>query len=347
MRTKGIVSNATIRDVAREAAVSVASVSRVMNGHDNVRPALRRRVETAAAALCYVPHAGARNLSLARANAIGVVLPDLYGEFFSEFLRGMDREASTRGFQLLLSNIHADPDHAVATLRTMRGRVDGLVVMAPHIAPEVLAAHLPSGLPVVLVNCADHHRQRAELKIDNVAGAAIMVDHLVATGCDRITHLSGPDGNVEARDRAAGYRAAMARHGLIPHVIAGDFTEESGTAAAATILRDPDATDALFAANDMMAIGAMMALRAGGLSIPDQIAIAGFDDIPLARLIAPALTTMRVDIAGLGMRSVARLGELMGGDAPADAAAGVPDLICRGSTLSHDTNDAEKQRERP
>ena len=341
------MSNATIRDVAREAAVSVASVSRVMNGHDNVRPALKRRVVTAATALGYVPHAGARNLSMARANAIGVVLPDIHGEFFSEFLRGMDREASARGLQLLLSNIHADSDHAVATLRTMRGRVDGLVVMAPHIAPDVLFEQLPPGLPAVLVNCGDHHRQRAELKIDNVAAAETMVDHLVATGCRRIAHLSGPDGNVEARGRAAGYRVAMARHGLIPRVIPGDFTEESGTAAAATILRDPGATDALFAANDMMAIGAMMALRAGGLSIPGQIAIAGFDDIPLARLVLPGLTTMRVDIAGLGMRSVARLAELMGGGVSEDAAAGAPDLIRRGSTLIHEKKEAKKRGERP
>lgn len=326
------MSNATIRDVAREAAVSVASVSRVMNGHENVRAALKLRVENAAAALGYVPHAGARNLSLARANAIGVVLPDLHGEFFSEFLRGMDREASARGFQLLLSNIHADPDHAVAALRTMRGRVDGLIVMAPHIAPDLLAAQLPAGLPAVMVNCAPHDVRRAAIRIDNVVGAAAMVDHLVASGRRRIVHLSGPDDNVEAADRIAGYCAAMARHGLVSRVIQGDFNESSGAAAAALILSDSVGTDALFAANDMMAVGAMEALRRGGLTIPDDIAVAGFDDIPLARLMSPGLTTMSTDIATLGGQAMTRLADIVAGT-PDDAVHfAIPRLIVRDTT---------------
>ncbi|WP_374943354.1 LacI family DNA-binding transcriptional regulator [Sphingomonas sp.] len=335
--------NATIRDVAREAAVSVASVSRVMNGHDNVRAALRTRVEAAAAALGYVPHAGARNLSLARANAIGIVLPDIHGEFFSEFLRGMDREASNRGLQLLLSNMHADAARAVEALHTMRGRVDGMVVMAPHVDPDLLFAQLPPGLPVVLVNCARHHEQRPEIRIDNAAGAAAMVDHLVAGGRRRIVHLSGPDGNIEAQERAGGYRAAIDRHGLPPRIIPGDFMEESGAAAAAVLLRDLPAVDALFAANDMMAIGALMALRRAGVAVPGQIAVAGFDDIPLARLVSPTLTTMRTGIAGIGARAIARLAGAIAGDTDHAIEQAMPELVPRettahaGSTTSPDS----------
>ena len=328
------MANATIRDVAREAAVSVASVSRVMNRHDNVRPALRDRVEAAAAALGYVPHAGARNLSLARANAIGIVLPDIHGEFFSEFLRGMDREASDRGLQLLLSNMHADAERAVGALQSMRGRVDGLVVMAPHVDPDLLFAQLPPGLPVVLVNCAPHHERRPEIRIDNAAGAAAMVDHLVDRGRRTIVHLAGPDGNIDAAERAEGYRAAMARHGLAPRVLSGDFLEESGEAATATLLREPQLPDALFAANDMMAIGAMMALRRAGVDVPRQIAIAGFDDIPLARLISPALTTMRTGIAGVGARAIARLVRAIAGDHDNAIERSVPELVVRETTES-------------
>ncbi len=332
--------NVTIRDVAREAAVSVASVSRVMNGMGNVTPALRRRVETAAAALGYVPHAGARNLSLARANAIGVVLPDIHGEFFSEVLRGMDREASDRGLQLLLSNMHADADLAVQALRTMRGRVDGMVVMAPHVDPDQLFAQLPPGVPVVLVNCAPHHDKRPEIRTDNAGGAIAMVDHLVAVGRRRIVHVSGPQGNIEAAERAQGYSAAMARHGLSPRIIPGTFMEESGAEAAEVLLRDLQAVDAVFAANDMMAIGALMAFRRAGVAVPDRVAVAGFDDIPLARLVSPSLTTIRAGIAGVGARAIARLAAAIAGDGDDTVELSIPELVPRETTALTDRQQA-------
>ena len=132
--------DATIRDVARRAQVSVASVSRVLNRLDNVSEETRARVADAVRELGYVPHAGARSLSLARTNAIGVVLPDLHGEFFSEIVRGMDREASRRGYMLLLSNVHAGSEQSANAMRAMRGRVDGLIVLAPHLTEEELAS---------------------------------------------------------------------------------------------------------------------------------------------------------------------------------------------------------------
>lgn len=326
------MANATIRDVARAADVSVASVSRVLNGHDNVRPALRHRVEAAAAKLGYVPHAGARSLSLARSNAIGIVLPDLHGEFFSELLRGMDREASARGLQLLLSNMHADPARGVEALRTMRGRVDGLVVMAPHIDPDQLFAHLPTGVPVVLVNCAPHHQPRPELRIDNAGGARAMVDHLVATGRRRILHLAGPVGNIDAEERVAGYRAAIGAAGLDPWVEHGTFLEDAGVSLAERLVREGSDVDAVFAANDMMAIGVLMALRRAGVAVPDRIAVAGFDDVPLARLISPSLTTLNIDIATLGERAIARLIDQIGGADDRTIEFRVPTLVVRETT---------------
>ena len=137
------MAEATIRDVARRAQLSVATVSRALNGFENVSEEARERIAAAVKELGYVPHAGARSLSLARNNAIGVVLPDLHGEFFSEIVRGMDREASRRGYLLLLSNLHAGSEQAANALRAMRGRVDGLIVMAPHLGAEELAAALP------------------------------------------------------------------------------------------------------------------------------------------------------------------------------------------------------------
>ncbi|WP_010160765.1 LacI family DNA-binding transcriptional regulator [Sphingomonas sp. PAMC 26617] len=325
------MAQATIRDVAREADVSVASVSRALNGHSNVRPELRLHIETVAAALGYVPHAGARNLSMARANAIGVVLPDLHGEFFSETLRGMDRAASERGLQLLLSNLH-DGDRAVRMLHTMRGRVDGLIIMAPHIDPDLLLAGLPPSIPAVLVNCDAPGKDRPTLRVDNVAGARTMTEHLIATGRREIVHLSGPDSNAEARERIAGYRAAMEAAGLAPHVVAGDFMQETGVALTPQILRDYPTADAIFAANDMMALGVLIALRAAGIDVPGRIALAGFDDVPLSRLISPALTTMHVDIAGIGARAIARLTEAIAGSTDHALEVSLPELMIRETT---------------
>ncbi|NJC33688.1 LacI family transcriptional regulator [Sphingomonas jejuensis] len=329
------MAGATIRDVAREAAASVASVSRVLNGSAQVRDSLRVRVENAIATLGYVPHAGARSLSLAQSNAIGVVLPDLHGEFFSELLRGMDQEASARGRQLLLSNIHDDPARAVAALQSMRGRVDGMVLMAPHLDPDALMNGLPSAVPAVMVNCAPHRRPAAELRVDSVAGAVAAVEHLVASGRRRIVHVAGPDSNVDARDRRRGYEQAMAAAGLSPMILEGSFNEADGVRAAEALIARPGMADALFAANDMMAIGAMTTLREAGIGVPDDVAVVGFDDIPMARLISPGLSTVRVDIAALGARAVARLVRQIDGIVDHDIELHPPVLIVRGSSQSN------------
>lgn len=326
------MANATIRDVARAADVSVASASRALNGRDNVRPELRARVEDAARRLGYVPHAGARSLSLARTNAIGVVLPDLHGEFFSEFVRGMDREASARGLHLLLSNMHADPQQGIEALRAMRGRVDGLVVMAPQVDADVLGSHLPASVPAVLVNCAPNQQARAEMRIDNAVGAAAMVDHLVASGRRAIVHVAGPAGNIDADQRRRGYADAMARAGLAARIVEGTFEEASGAEAATALVRARAPLDAIFAANDMMAIGALVALRDSGIAVPREVAVAGFDDVPLARLVSPGLTTIRVGIAEAGARAVVRLAALIAGSEDHNVEEMVPKLVVREST---------------
>lgn len=325
----GQMAHATIRDVAREAGVSVASVSRALNGHNNVRVALRDHVRTVADRLGYVPHLGARSLSMARTHAIGVMLPDLHGEFFSELVRGIDRAASARGLHLLLSNMHADAARAAEAARAMRGRVDGLLVMAPDLDVEALFAHVGGGVPALLLNCADNPLGRAELRVDNVAAATAMTDHLVAGGHRRIVHVAGPAGNHEARERVRGYRQAMAAHGLAADVVDGDFSEEAGTRAAALLLAGVDRPDAVFAANDMMAIAVLVALREGGVAVPGEIAVAGFDDIPLARLFSPALTTMRVDIAAIGERSLDRLAGIIAGTPDRAIEWRAPSLVVR------------------
>lgn len=331
------MAEATIRDVARQAQVSIASVSRALNGLGNVRQETRERVIEAAAELGYVPHAGARSLSLARAHAVGVVLPDLHGEFFSEFVRGMDREASRRGYVLLLSNIHDESEQAANALRAMRGRVDGLIVMAPHLSAQMLRAALPPTLPSLFINGPEEIDDRPTVRLDNVAAMDAMIAHLTAGGHSRIVHIAGPEGNVDARERVEGYRAAMARHapGIEPVVLAGDFSEEAGEAAARTIVDNAIPCDAVFAANDMMAIGCLQGLQNAGIEVPGTIAIAGFDDVPLARYLR--LTTIRVRIAEMGARAIERLIDILeGGPEDGRAERHSAELVVRGTTAARE-----------
>lgn len=302
------MSTVTIRDVARRAAVSVASASRALNNHSSVTPATRQRVIDAARALDYVPHLGARSLSRGRSNTIGVVLPDLFGEFFSEIIRGIDYAAHRRGLQLLLSNMHGSAEETELAIRAMRGRVDGLLVMSPQVDAEFLGRNLPKGLPAIVMNAAASDGTHPTIAIDNIAGAREAVAHLVAQGCRRIAHVTGPEGNADADARRAGFRVAIAER-LGPDAgieIAGDFSEASGIAAAQHILADRK-IDGVFAANDMMAVACMATLAEGGMRAPDDVAIIGFDGVPIAQYVTPALSTMALNLAELGERALERL----------------------------------------
>jgi LacI family transcriptional regulator len=325
-------SPATIRDVARAAKLSVASVSRALNGRGAVHPDTRSRVFEAAQRLGYTPNAAARSLSTARSQAVGVVLPDLHGEFFGELVRGLDRAASERGYFLLLSTMHADPILAGKAMAAMRGRVDGLIVMAPELSARDLEAALPADLPAVLVD-SPHEAGRHAFRVDNAGGAELVVRLMLESGRRRIVHLAGRPANIDGAERRAGYSEAMARLApdLPARVLEGDFSDASGERLVAGLLAEGADFDAVFAANDMMALGALQALRDGGVSTPEAVAVAGFDDIPLARHLG--LTTVRIDMEGIGRRAVERLtDELAGAAGPPDLERLTPQLIERSST---------------
>ena len=301
---------ATIRDVAERANVSVASVSRVLSGTGPVTEATRNRVLEAAKALQYVPHSGARSLSTSKTQTIGVILPDLYGEFFSELIRGMDVAARSLGFHLIVSSSHDDAEEASAAIRSMRGRVDGLIVLSPHLDAANLAAGLAGRTPILLMN-GGADAGRPSIIVDNHGGAVLAVEHLVATGRRRIAHISGPTGNLEAETRLAGYLEAMARAGLPTTVVEGAFTQTSGHEAGVELARRQTPPDAVFAANDMMAVGALLAFKEAGVRCPEDLALVGFDDVPIAALVQPGLTTMRINIAETGRRALLRLVDLI------------------------------------
>jgi LacI family transcriptional regulator len=327
----------TIRDVARRANVSVATVSRALNGHEHVADAVRRRVLSIADELRYSPHHAARSLSSRRTQTIGVVLPDLHGEFFSELMRGIDQVAREHGLHLLVSSYHGHPEEQGAALRAMRGRVDGLLVMSPYAGEaDSLTGNMSTVLPTILINTHLPESAFGVLNIDNHGGARAMVRHLVGSGRRRIAFIAGPDNNFDAHERLRGYRDALAEAlpEAKPWVLPGAFDEASGHSAGRVLLESGQRPDAVFAANDMMALGCLFAFNQAGLRVPDDVALAGFDDIPLARYVHPALTTMRVDIASLGGRALRAL--LARTDSVATLAAEpllLPELIVRESTV--------------
>lgn len=333
MRRSG---NITIRDVAREASVSVATVSRALNGQANVAAEVRKLVLETAQRLRYQPHAAARSLSSRTTQTIGVVLPDLYGEFFSELIRGIDGVARARGKHLLVSSYHGAQEAQGAALRAMRGRVDGLVVLSPYAdQPGFLTDNLPAGLPVVMINTRLPDGAYPVLNIDDHGGAMTMMRHLVAAGHRRIAFIAGPQGNFDAAERLRGYRDALAE--LLPGsqawVVPGNFDEASGMEAGTALLAAAQRPDAVFAANDMMALGCLFAFNQAGVQVPGDIALAGFDDVPVARFVHPTLTTMRISIAELGASALQRLLqdiEAKDQSAPVPAPP-VPELVVRQS----------------
>ena len=298
----------TIKDVAREAQVSVATVSRALNGHDNVAAPVRARVLQVASDLRYSPHHAARSLSSRRTNTIGVVLPDLHGEFFSELMRGIDLVARERGLHLLVSSYHGNPVEQGMAMLAMRGRVDGLLVMSPSGATGLGDAEPLPGLPAVLINTpVAGPGQHGTISVDNHGGALAMTRHLHAAGHARIAFIEGPADNFDALERRRGYLQASADSSRAPWFVEGDFSEASGCRAGEQLLAAPAPPDAVFAANDMMALGCLYAFNQAGVRVPQDIALAGFDDIPLARYVHPALTTVRVDISDLGGRALRML----------------------------------------
>ncbi len=297
----------TIKDVARVAGVSVATVSRVFNDSSLVRGDTGARVRQVALDLGYSPHGAARSLITSRTHTLGVLLPDIYGEFFSEVIRGIDQAAQREGYHLLVSGARNDLE---AALRSMRGRVDGLIVMSPALDAGASRRSLPDGFPVVLLNCPPSDAAYDSLGIANFEGARSMVRHLAELGHRRIAIIRGAELNFDAAERLRGYRAALKELGLEAAAaleLPGDFSEASGHAAARLVLGDGMRPTAVFAANDCMAIGALSAFREAGLRVPEDIAVTGFDDIPMARYVEPALTSVHVDISALGERATAWL----------------------------------------
>lgn len=312
--------SSTIRDVAEQANVSVATVSRVLNESDSVREETEEQVLDAVDALDYLPNETARNLRTQKTRTVGVLLPNMHGEFFAQVTRGLDQRAREDGHHVLVSNSHTDETEAESVIQSLLGRVEGLIILWPRLDIEFLETLVPDDLPIVLLSTSVDTTRFRTLSFDNRAGAYAAVEHLAEHGYERVAILTGGPANFDAQERLAGYRHAVADLDLVADPaleIEGDFTQEAGRAAVDR-LRDLSAPPtALFASNDSMALGVLRGMHEAGLRVPEDLALIGFDDIPTARYAAPSLTTIRAPTLELGRRAVDTLLE-------ASAASGSP-----------------------
>jgi LacI family transcriptional regulator len=290
--------------------VSIATVSRVINGSNKVREETKKRVLEVVQEMHYSPNPAARGLIMKRTEAIGLLLPDLHGEFFSEVIRGADEMVQKKGYHLIVSSSHNEPKEIEAALRFMRGRVDALVVMSPLEHSDLLLANLPKSLPVVLLNCYSSNPTYDTIMTDGYGGAREMMSYLLKLGHRRIALIKGSDTNIESQERLRGCRAVLAESN-VPYdaslEFSGSFTEESGYNAAKQIIALANRPTAIFAFNDSMAVGAIGAIREAHLTIPDEISVCGFDDIPVAKYLHPSLTSVHVPIPDLGTIAVTRI----------------------------------------
>lgn len=326
----------TIREVAKAAGVSVATASRALNGLSIVTAETRAKIEAAAAELNYVPHSGARSLTRRKTDAIGVILPDLFGEFFSEMIRGIDMAVHGAGKHLLLGNMHGSTEETVLAIKSMRGRVDGLLVMPPNSRAESLGDAATWQIPTVLLNAQPQNGDIPFVSVDNYSGARMVTEHLIDQGARKIVHISGPASNRDASERMLGYRDVLHERlsDTHPIILPGNFREDAGRNAAQLLLNRDFEFDAVFAANDMMAVDLMAELTRAGVRVGHDVLVAGFDDIPLARYISPQLTTVHSDITRLGSSAAMMLLRLLSGEAlGADAGITIsPTLAVRAST---------------
>jgi LacI family transcriptional regulator len=288
----------------------------VLNDTASVREDKRQAVLRASRALGYLPNPVARSLLGKKTGGLGVLLPYVSGEFFAELLDGLDAAAQDLERFLVVSTSHRHPHEFSAAIQAMDKRVDGLVIMAPELDGQDLESIVQEGGPVAFVNTYVEGIAADVFNFDNYGGAYALTRHLIDAGHRRIVLIHGAPGAGDARERARGYRAAMAEaevEDTSALEFEGDYTQAAGFAATAAILDlDPPPT-AIVAANDYCAAGVLSALAGAKVSVPDEMAVTGFDDVPSARYTVPPLTTVRAPIRDIGYRSIERLVERLEG----------------------------------
>ncbi|OLU13548.1 LacI family transcriptional regulator [Pseudomonas sp. PA1(2017)] len=300
---------ATIKDVAARAGISYTTVSHVVNGTRPVSDPVRSKVEAAIAELGYVPSGVARSLRVRATGTLGLLVPNASNPYFAELARGIEDHAERNGYSVILCNSDDDTDKQLRYLRVLlERRIDGLIVAT--VASDAAFAEALANLrvPLVLVDRSLEGVSADQLRVDHEQGAYLATRHLLELGHRRIACIGGPASTQVAQLRAAGYRRALDEAGIAARAVADcPFTSPAGHAAAQALLAGEQRPTAIFAGNDMIALGVLRAAAERQLQVPQQLSVVGFDDIEVSRYLHPALTTVGQCIGALGEQVAARL----------------------------------------
>jgi LacI family repressor for deo operon, udp, cdd, tsx, nupC, and nupG len=298
----------TIRDVAASASVSTATVSRVLSNPEVVAEPTRRIVLKAIERLGYAPNAAAKSLRTAATQKLLVTVPDISNPFFSRIIEGIEEAAQHEGYSVLLGDTHHDltAGERYGSM-LLRREADGLIFLGHHL-PKCLKSAKRSLKSMPIVNGCEYSPELdvPSAHINNALAAEQVMDHLYALGHRRIGVITGPLASPLSRDRLAGVRTRASQEGAITHLSTaeGDFSIESGIAAAARLLAQRKPPTAIFCFNDEMAIGVLSHARRIGIKLPDALSVAGFDDIRFAKYAMPSLTTVRQPMLEIGRETV-------------------------------------------
>nr|MBA2255005.1 LacI family DNA-binding transcriptional regulator [Chloroflexota bacterium] len=318
---------ATIGDVAAEAGVSTATVSRVLSGADPTRPATRDRVLAAVRALDYRPSGVARSLKLRTTRTIGLLITDILNPYYPEIVRGVEDAAREIGFSVLLCNGAEDPAREAAYLELLaERRVDGILIAASRLTERHARWLLRSSIPIVIINSNSPEGSFPSVRSDNVAGGRLAAEHLLGLGHRVLGYLGGPTADDAERERYAGMREAVRAAGIDAETLPqtnGDGHVAGGMRAAEELLAGRPELTGIVCYNDLSAIGAIRAIRAASRRVPRDVSIVGFDDIDEAQWVDPPLTTIRQQTAEMGRRAVVALAPRL---PPARGTASLPGM---------------------
>jgi LacI family transcriptional regulator len=327
-----------MKEVARAAEVSVATVSHVINGTRFVSTELADRVHEAMRTLGYTPDATARSLRVRRTQTIGLVIPDNSNPFFAELAQVIEEEGFEAGYTTILGNSTEQADRERRYVQTLVSkRVDGLIAALSREDDGTLERILePAGIPVIVID-RDVKLPGADLVLyDNAGGSHAAARHLVELGHNRIAFIAGPADVQPAAERLRGFRDALHEAGLeLPGeaVAEADFHYRGGRDATVKLLESPDGITAIAAANDLMAAGALRELAERGIRVPEEMSVVGFDDAPLAEMVSPALTTVRQPLQEMAQTAVSLLlARIAGEDGQVQRHVLPTELVVREST---------------
>src|SRR4051794_20401030 len=329
----------TLDTVAAAAGVSRATVSRVVNKSAPVSADVRELVDATIARLGYVPNRTARSLAKRRTDSVALVLREadatvLADPYLAAMIIATSRALVGTGVQLVLVNARDDPEHGTLADYVRGGHVDGVLLASMHSADPLPGILVRAGVPTVVGGRPERPVPGlVHVDCDNVLGGRLAAEHLLETGRRRIAVIAGPPDMTAAADRLTGYHQAVARAGVTPGRVAfGDFTRAAGERAMAELLAGDPAIDGVAAANDLMAVGALRALRAAGRRVPEDVAVVGYDDVELASLTEPALSTIHQPVPEQAATMTDLLLRQIAGEAPADPVLLPVELVRRGSS---------------